>query len=95
MAKNNFFPILVVRYYENPNLASRGRRDFPDTAKCAQCPCLYTSCEQTYVLKCIFFEKIEKNCFYSQKWLKYCESHNSAPKGRRGFTNVPKCVQNP
>ena len=55
-----------MRFQEISNSAPEGRRDFCDTAKCAQEPCLYTSYEATYALKRLFFEKIDKNRFLGQ-----------------------------
>ena len=45
------------------NSVQEGPRDFLNTPKCSQWPHLYTTCEATYALKCLFSEKIAKNCF--------------------------------
>ena len=47
--------------------ASEGRRDFSETPKCSQWPHLYWTYEATYTLKCLFFEKIKKNWFFTSR----------------------------
>ena len=53
---------LVIRVIcEFRILAQEGRRDFLDTPKCSQWPCLYTTYEATYARKCLFLEIFSKN----------------------------------
>ena len=49
------------------NSVQEGPRDFLNTPKCSQWPHLYTTCEATYALKCLFSEKIAKNCFLATR----------------------------
>ena len=60
-----FLPLLFPRIWYFLLLAQEGRRDFCDTAKCSQWPLLYKSYEATYTLKCLFFEQMAKNWFWS------------------------------